>query len=337
MKIHILTSLFSSLLLNFGSTSYVLSNEAKDNESLISNSTVFPMVQEVLDFMNVATLVKTYDSCEEIESKDIFPDGAECSYYVESEVTTKAIIVTSPKAKIISVVFAGPNGIEDAIFLGEITQVPLGPHGNPIIDDVKVHAGCNDLLFYYGLFFDLLDRVKEYHEKNPEWRIYTSGHGLGAGVALLMAAGISQNIPDASITNIGTATPVMGDEAWFNYMNNNTNINVWNYVYDNDIVPRLRIPPNSWFHVGNTFQLNKQNVKIFYLHYGDRSLGYAGVPPSWDLRGLNNPLSALEHSPLNYVNYLKNKSMRNPEKYYGDEFVKCTKITCPEDYDGTTS
>merc|ERR1719443_87361 len=137
--------------------------------------------------------------------------------------------------------FADFYTVKEVIF-DKALQVPLGPHGDPIIDEtVKVRAGYNDLLFYYGMFFDLMDKVKEYHEDNPDWEIYTSGHGLGGGLSLLMAAGISEYIPDATITNIGTGTPVVGDKGWANYVNNNAKMNVWRYVCNQDIVPRLRL------------------------------------------------------------------------------------------------
>merc|ERR1711862_608587 len=55
-----------------------------------------------------------------------------------------------------------------------------------------------------------------------------------------------------------------------------------------DIIPRVRIS-DSYFHVGHTIQLNRLNARIFYQHYGDSSLGYAGVPPGWNARGSLNP------------------------------------------------
>merc|ERR1719203_588595 len=333
LKLHTLTWLFSLLLLNYESTSYPLSNDAKDDELLASNTT-FPSIQSVLDFIYVGVLLQVNDSCEKIQSKDTFPDGAECMYFKESDVTTRAIIVTSQKSKLIAVVFADFNNLEDIIFDPSVVQVPFGPAGDPILDNVKVRSGYNDLLFYYGLFFDLLDKVKEYHQENPDWGIYTSGHGLGGGLSLLMAAGISQYIPDASITSISTGTQAVSSKGFANYMNNNTNINVWRYVLDNDTVPRVR-RTDSHFHVGHTFQLNRPNVQVFYQHYGDSSLGYAGVPPSWNLRGLNNPIYGLtDHQNTQYVSYIEHKSIVNPKIYWSDEFVRCNKITCPEDCDG---
>jgi len=336
LKLHTLTWLFSLLLLNYESTSYPLSNDAKDDELLASNTT-FPSIQSVLDFIYVGALLQVNDSCEKIQSKDTFPDGAECMYFKESDVTTRAIIVTSQKSKLIAVVFADFNNLEDIIFDPSVVQVPFGPAGDPILDNVKVRSGYNDLLFYYGLFFDLLDKVKEYHQENPDWGIYTSGHGLGGGLSLLMAAGISNYIPDVSITNIGTGTAVVGDKGWANYMNNNANINVWRYVCNQDIVPRVRLS-ESYFHVGHTVQLNRIDVRAFYQHYGDSSLGYAGVPPSWNLRGLINPANGfLYHVVAEYISYIELVSKTGPDIYWADEFEKCTKTNpCSDDNDEAT-
>jgi len=336
LKIHTLTWLFSLLLLNYESTSYLLSNDAEDDELLASNTT-FPSIQSVLDFMYVGQLLQVNDSCEKIQSKNTFPDGAECVYFIESEITTRAIIITgnNPNKKpFIAVVFADLNNVEDLIFDPSIVQVPFGPAGDPIIDNVKVRSGYNDLLFYYGFFFDLLDKVKEFHQENLGAPILTSGHGLGGGLSLLMAAGISEYIPDATITNIGTGTAVVGDKGWADYVNNNAKMNVWRYVCNQDIVPRVRLS-TSYYHAGHTVQLNRIDVRAFYNHYGDSSLGYAGVPPSWNIRGLINPANGfLYHAPPEYISYLELVSKRGPDIYWPDEFEKCTKKNpCSDDND----
>lgn len=304
--------------------------DVTSDESL-SVSTTFPTAEDALEFIHLSYAVQEFTSCEEIEAEPTFPEGAKCEYYKKTAIGTEAMIVTSHKEKYIGVLFGGSDELEDWIVDGLIAKVPFGPQDNPIEEHVRVHLGFNDALFYDGEFYILLEYVKKYHEQHPDWRIFSSGHSLGAGLSLLMAAGISHYMPHVFINNPSYGTPRAGGKTWYNYFNDNPKISSWRYVYDDDIVPRLWSPVGlDYFHVGHTFQLDQRHAKVFYLHYGDTSLDYAGVLQSWNLRGLTNTTKGWDdHDKQNYIDYFHDKSMVNPDQFYADEFVECTAVTCP--------
>lgn len=329
-SLHILKISFLIFIVKGYPITSEISLDIASDESF-SVSTNFPTPEDALEFIHLSYAVQEFQSCEEIEIEPTFPDGAKCEYYQETLLGTEAMIVTSSVNEYIGVLFGGSDQLRDWLVDVTIEKTLFGPPEHPIENDVRVHLGFNDALFYDGIFYILLQYVRDLHHKYPTRRIFSSGHSLGGALSQLMAAGISHYMPHVFINNPSYGAPRVGGKTWFNYLNDNPKIGNWRYVYDDDIVPRLWAPVGpEYFHVGHTFQLNTRDVKVYYLHYGDDSLNYAGVLESWNLRGLTNVTKGWDdHEKINYIEYFELKSLENPDQFWADGFLNCTTITCP--------
>jgi hypothetical protein len=106
--------------------------------------------------------------------------------------------------------------------------------------------------------------------------------------------------------------------------NKNTRLQVWRVVLGWDLVPRL---PDFFYHGGHTIQISEssssssssqqddddddneqiRNVTAYYEHYGNESLGYAGVPVGWSSKPYIWVPGALQaHHIAKYLNVLQN-------------------------------
>merc|ERR1711862_1025283 len=69
----------------------------------------------------------------------------------------------------------------------------------------------------------------------------------------------------------------------------------------------------------------RTDVRAFYNHYGNSTLGYAGVPPSWNIRGLIAPAwGFFYHAASEYISYIEIVSKRSkvdPDLYWVDKYV----------------
>merc|ERR1712238_27430 len=111
-------------------------------------------------------------------------------------------------------------------------------------------------------------------------------------------------------------------------------LGVWRFVNGWDIVPRL--PGLTYRRVGHTIQLSsskkkkkkkkiKSNsrAKMYYLHNGDKRLGYRPVPKDWSSYPFTFPPRAVSaHFIKHYVHYFKDKSSNETNAYYVNDFER---------------
>jgi len=168
------------------------------------------------------------------------------------------------------------NWVTDA----DIKMSPFGPADNPINANVSVHEGFNKVVFSDGLFDRILDTVQDLLKEYPNYSLITSGHSLGGAEAILTGAALAHYLPSFTIQSISFGTPRVGDESWKLYVNQFPNLGIWRFVHRDDIVPRL--PLATFAHAGHTIQMYRKKMKAYYLHVGDPSIGYAGVPATWE-------------------------------------------------------
>jgi hypothetical protein len=106
------------------------------------------------------------------------------------------------------------------------------------------------------------------------------------------------------------------------FANNLNNLSMWRLVLKEDIVPRL--PPNvfRWRHPGHTIQMNENETLCYYLHYGDKGVKYAGVPPSWNFVAYVKPISGCTSHLLNsYSDYVQGMNSSNNSNLIVSSFV----------------
>ena len=142
-------------------------------------------------------------------------------------------------------------------------------------------------------------------KQKPNYKLYTTGHSLGAANAILTATAIAslqekqqQNHNESTTTTTTTASavsfppvkcinfgcPQIGNEYWKDYFNVTSplrnKLSIWRVVLAWDLIPRL---PELFYHVGHTIQVDGKidDVRIYYEHYGNTTKGYAGAPSGW--------------------------------------------------------
>lgn len=290
----------------------------------------FPSLDDTVEMAALSLIVYDFRNemddtrvCDAINRKNYtigVPDAIvqatdiECHWYHHSHVQgTQVMIVSSRKKRYNAIVFAGTDDARTALTDVDIrtSQIGDGLIWNQIPDDVRVHAGFNNAVFKDGLFFEIQKRFDAVRAKKPSsYRLFTTGHSLGAAEALLIAVGLTLQyekksnspfrrwIPDyfkkynPPVTSINFGCPRTGNNYWREFMSS-TNPSVekaglWKIVLGWDLVPRL---PDFFSHVGHTIQVERNDLsaytgvnataQAYYEHYGDTALGYAGVPFGW--------------------------------------------------------
>lgn len=95
-------------------------------------------------------------------------------------------------------------------------------------------------------------------------------------------------------------------------------------MYHRDVVPRL--PGLRFWHVGHTVQLDPKEAHAYYLHYGDKARGYAGVSMTWEMATWLIVVAGYDHYCQHYVTYLKTKSAKDATTFWVDDFKHRNKV-----------
>ena len=236
----------------------------------------------------------------------------QCHMYERDDQDTEVLIVSrtssSPSSIIaapqdsradedcIVVIFAGTDDFRNALTDTDILTKHFGPESYddddidtnrtynfpPLSDNIRVHAGFNNAVFKHGLFDRIFDQVKDFKDQNPNARILTTGHSLGASDSVLTAVGlkIQSEFMDEDIQSINFGCPKTGSRNWRDFVNRIDGLGIWRVVNGLDLVPRL--PGVRFHHVGHTVQLDSASAKAYWLHEGDKNLDYAGIPFGWN-------------------------------------------------------
>jgi len=280
----------------------------------LSLSNEFPSVDFSHEFVRLSDDVYYLKNCDD----DHIPDHVSCHWYEKTSKSAQVMVVSSDELKYVAVVYAGSDDWKNWVTDADIKMSPFGPADNPINANVSVHEGFNKVVFSDGLFDRILDTVQDLLKEYPNYSLITSGHSLGGAEAILTGAALAHYLPSFTIQSISFGTPRIGNDSWRQHVNQFPNLGIWRFVHRDDIVPRL--PGDRFFHVGHTIQMYKSNMEAYYLHVGDSSLGYAGVPIYWEASSfIFVPESSFHHMIGNYVTYIR-RYKRDPNKYFSQSF-----------------
>lgn len=288
-----------------------------DDDTPLTYTTEFPIVTTALHFANLSKLVYYMKSCD--DASHLLPSNVQCHIYRHTKADAKVMVVSSDSLKYVAVCFTGTDSVKDAFDDMELLMTPYGPQNAPIIKDAKVHKGFNEQVFSYGLYDDIQHTVAGIVHKFPDYKIVTTGHSLGGANSILAGAALALSLTDYNVESISFGSPATGNINWKEYVNKIENYGIWRVVYEDDIIARL--PGPLYYHVGHTLQLYRTCAKAYFLHYGSKSLGYAGVPKTWAVSSWIIPFSTFHHFINNYYKFLRVKSAKDAESFWVNKFV----------------
>ena len=299
------------------------------------------------------------NSTQELPS-DIFqrllPNETSCLYYNHDySLGRQVLIVRNTQRNYIAVAYSGTDDWRTALSDGNILSKAFGPSsadnntigGNNISSifdtvpsTVRVHSGFNNDVFSNAGFSTVLRCILAAREgrncdnndvnnniiqPRQPYKIYTTGHSLGAASSVILGAALHLAFPSEEIQSINYGSPKIGNFEWSSWIdslqpNYNSSESAFgeetadqhgtfeNFRFVNkiDLVPRL--PDVLYFqHAGHTLQMSAGGtVKAYYDHIGNGDLGFAGVPYGWTAAAyVFMPSAIASHMMLHYLDYLQ--------------------------------
>jgi len=281
----------------------------------------------------------------------LLPNGTSCLYYNHDySIGRQVLVVRNSEKYYLGVAYAGTDDWRTALSDGHIlteafgpghpdnnANIPSGENVTSIFDsvpsEVRVHSGFNNDVFANAGFSTVLQCVTsgmrggtcvgnetDSIQPTQPYRIYTTGHSLGAASSVILGAALHLAYPRISIQSVNFGCPKIGNidwSAWIdtmqpNYKSSDTasgsagTFEVFRFVNKIDLVPRL--PDSVYFqHAGHTLQMSTGGiVKAYFDHVGDEDLGFAGVPYGWGAAPyVFLPAAIAAHRCTHYLDYLQ--------------------------------
>jgi Lipase (class 3) len=241
----------------WGANSDVIPVQSLRGES-VPFSDRFPSITETLEMSKLSALVYDFkgrpdDYCSTFSNAQ----GIRCHWYFHDTVLgTQVLLVSSPRQKYLAIVFAGTDDLRTSLEDMDITKKSFGDNSTVHLDnpDIKVHQGFNNAVFS-GVYTELEKRLKRLRIRYPIYKLYTTGHSLGAANSILTATALAEHA-GYSVVSINFGCPKTGNREWRNFLNGtstqNSRLAIWRIVMGWDLVARL---PSFFNHVGHTIQL----------------------------------------------------------------------------------
>mmetsp|Transcript_19807 Transcript_19807/g.28032 ORF Transcript_19807/g.28032 Transcript_19807/m.28032 type:complete len:453 (+) Transcript_19807:44-1402(+) len=280
-----------------------------DDDSLASSPSslelenTFPTLNDTMEMGRLSKLIYAFKhdttcNATNAQGEPLLPTDLECHFYEHENFIrgTQVMIFSSSSQKYIALVYAGTDNLRTALTDTDILQKPLGPLNDTNGDSLwlpgpaRVHAGFDNAVFENGLFDRVLDALDRLLQTYPysEYRLFTTGHSLGAADATLAAIGLHQTLLSPNhngksnvhnrkfrrrrslskdttttvkkVTCINFGCPRIGNKYFTMAVNEMEHIGIWRFVLGLDLVPRL--PDGVFFdHVGHTIQLDYPSSK----------------------------------------------------------------------------
>ena len=224
------------------SVEYVKANKAY--------SEVFPSFNDVVSMSRLSMLVYDfkYDqhfTCTNFPSshKNITKDLM-CEMYLHDETLgTQVLLVSNKRERYIAIVFAGTDDIRTSLEDVNIFTKPFGNNSTVVLDainatfdekvtkKVRVHAGFNNAIFTGDIWEQIYSKTQSLLKQHPSFRLWTTGHSLGAANAILVATAFASLNQNRKVLNVNFGCPQSGNAYWRDYftakaspLNNNLGI-----------------------------------------------------------------------------------------------------------------
>ena len=283
----------------------------------------------------------------------LLPKDTSCLYYNHDYSLGRQILIVRNRLRnYIAVAYAGTDDWRTAFSDSEILTEAFGPssaddftnignhYGNfssifdSVPDKVRVHSGFNNDVFANAGFSTVLQCISSVRQggkcngedtdnsipSTKPYRLYTTGHSLGAASSVILGAALHLTHPSESVQSINFGSPKIGNLEWStwidtlqpNYDLDTSSDNhghgtyeIFRFVNKIDLVPRL--PDPLYFkHAGHTLQMRGGgSVTAYFDHVGNEKLGFAGVPRGWGAAPyVFLPGAIASHMCSHYLDYL---------------------------------
>eukprot|EP00814_Leptocylindrus_danicus_P013614 CAMPEP_0116015994 /NCGR_PEP_ID=MMETSP0321-20121206/7194_1 /TAXON_ID=163516 /ORGANISM="Leptocylindrus danicus var. danicus, Strain B650" /LENGTH=378 /DNA_ID=CAMNT_0003485923 /DNA_START=64 /DNA_END=1200 /DNA_ORIENTATION=- len=328
----------------------------QQQQQQLSKTLEFPSVHTAHEYLTLSHFIYNFDG--DTNERKLPYDDLELHLFEDNPANGCVMVVSSPLRKYVAAVFRGTDSDSDWMHDLQASKVPFGPvnGGDPIIENVLVHKGFNKALFNTGgleqedcQFDRVLNSIQNVTSVHPDYQVITTGHSLGGALSVLMAAGLAKllapplptsdgmdadqaynlrssdrahaqdgTVVTTTISAIAFAAPLTGDPKFKAYVDSVSYLGVWNHVLLNDLVPHVPFEKWNYSHPGHTIWFQREAARAYYLHSGDESLGFKGIPEEWN----DSPYSIEVHKMPNYVDYMERRSLAWPGVYYVNSFEK---------------
>ena len=220
----------------------------------------FPSLEDSADMVRLSRLVYHFnhedkDYCKTYTNDD---HGYSCEWYEHyAWVGTKVMLATNSRKGLIVVAFAGTDDIRSSLEDVNLAMTSFGNNGTVALSDpgIQIHAGFNNAVFSHGIWEDIYTRVRDLLQEHPSYKIWTTGHSLGAANAVLTATALA--IEGYSAVSVTVGCPRIGNSMWRDYFDSTNSLedrlSIWRLVLAWDLIPRL--PDFHFYHIGHTIQL----------------------------------------------------------------------------------
>ena len=255
-------------------------------------SEVFPSFNDVVSMSRLSMLVYDfkYDqnfTCTNFPSshKNITKDLT-CEMYLHDETLgTQVLLVSNKRERYIAIVFAGTDDIRTSLEDVNIFTKPFGNNSTVVLDainatfdekvtkKVRVHAGFNNAIFTGDIWEQIYSKTQSLLKQHPSFRLWTTGHSLGAANAILVATAFASLNRNRKVLNVNFGCPQSGNAYWRDYFTAkasplNNNLSIWRVVLASDLIASL---PEFFYR---TYQYNVMNLSFLFLLLLRRSNKY---------------------------------------------------------------
>jgi hypothetical protein len=195
-----------------------LRNDPPDESSspLVGLSNTFPSIDDTIEMAALSYIVYSFRDeldneavCRALNSKNfsmtedqlVMRDtDAYCHFYNHSRSQGTQVMIVSSKAKQYNaVVFCGTDDFQTSLVDADIMLKAFGNSNvnvtlptEELRNRVRVHAGFDNAVFSQDIFNNILEQWEMVRAINPpDYRLFTTGHSLGAANAVLTAVALT--------------------------------------------------------------------------------------------------------------------------------------------------
>lgn len=182
------------------------------------------------------------------------PHGKVIEFISDPETDLQVAITISETNQRITVTFRGSESKSDWYYDLMITKHNLH-------DDVWVHSGFHTQLTTNNVHTKLITKLKELIDANPSYKVFVTGHSLGAALSTLFGYMISREFSNTDITIVSFASPRVGDSGWKTHFDDTDNLTHYRISNDRDVV--TAVPMIGYHHVGINIKLTDNKFEIY--------------------------------------------------------------------------